>query len=82
MILYYSISLLGESILPVKKEGKYFLLDIKSHELAYPYGIDDYQLLNDKLYIASDRKILLCDLMCKPLAEYKQDDWSSISLWE
>jgi hypothetical protein len=77
-----SISLLGESTLPVKKEGKYFLLDIKSQELAYPYGIDDYQLLNDKLYIASDRKIFLCDLMCKPLAEYKQDDWSSISLWE
>ena len=72
MILYHGL----------EYQGKYFLLDIKSQELAYPYAIDDYQLLNDKLYIASDRKILLCDLMGKPLAEYKQDDWSSIILWE
>ena len=77
-----SISLLGESILPVKKDGKPILLDIKTSELAFPEPVDDYQMYKDKLYIAANNKVIVCDSKGNIIKEYKQKDWDRALLWE
>jgi hypothetical protein len=77
-----SISLLGESILPVKKDGKPILLDIKTSELAFPEPVDDYQMYKDKLYIAAYNKVIVCDSKGNIIKEYKQKDWDRALLWE
>ena len=77
-----SISLLGESILPVKKGGKTLLLDTKTGELAFPEPVDDYQMYKGKLYIAANNKVIVCNSKGGLIKEFKQKDWDSSLLWE
>ena len=77
-----SISLLGESILPVIKGGKTLLLDTKTGELAFPEPVDDYQMYKGKLYIAANNKVIVCNSKGGLIKEFKQKDWDSSLLWE
>lgn len=77
-----SISLLGESILPVKKGGKTLLLDTKTGELAFLEPVDDYQMYKGKLYIAANNKVIVCNSKGGLIKEFKQKDWDSSLLWE
>ena len=77
-----SISLLGESILPVIKGGKTLLLDTKTGELVFPETVDDYQMYKGKLYIAANNKVIVCNSKGGLIKEFKQKDWDSSLLWE
>lgn len=77
-----TISLLGERILPVKKNGESVLIDIENKSPLSIGPIDDYQIYKDKLYIASDDKVLVCDDQGTILQTYKIKDWDSSILWE
>lgn len=77
-----SISLLGKSLLPVKRDEKLYILDIDSRELAYPEAINDYQMYKNKLYIALGDKIIECDSTCTPLKKYNLTEWNQSILWE
>lgn len=75
-----SISVLGESILPVKKEEQTILIDIKTQDVVFDKVIEDYQMVKDNIYIASGNEIIVCNSQCQPIKTYKLSDWDNSCL--